>query len=227
MEDEECLEYKVGKIYRLRAPSDGVSKKKIARYPVGLPVRFKSKTGNSFIVQEPHGGEVHFPLRPVWNQTGSIFVLGCQGTDPLLLEEFSSDKNAEYIWNLYANPDQNRWHVDDLREKMKSSIYSDWECGHSPGGIDNILTAARLLLTVGEHEPIYSQEVVNAICDISLLIYGGDDPGWCEEVDHGEAQEAAFHVVNTVMHLMDHNYFVKSGGNWDLKDEVFTLKDRR
>ncbi len=220
MEDGECLEYKADKVYRLRAPSDGLGKGGIARYPVGLPVRFIRKTHDGFNVREPHGTFVVFPLRPVWDQGPDMFRRGTQGDDPLLLEEFSSDENAEYAWNLYANPEQNRWYVDDLREKMKSDVYSDWECGHSATGISHILAAARLLLTIGD-EPIYSQEVTNAICDISLLIYEGDDAGWCEEVDHAEAQEVAFHVVNTVLQLMDHDYFVRSQHTWNLKDGSF------
>ncbi len=219
MEDEECLEYKAGKVYRLRAPSDGLGKGGIARYPVGLPVKFLSRTGNSFIVQEPDGEEAHFPLRPVWDQAGSIFVLGLQGDDPLLLEEFSSDENAQYVWDLYTSPEKNRWSIDDLRTKMKRGIYSDWECGWSEKGIRNILKAAVLIL---DEEP---QEIIDAIADIALLIYEGDNAGWCEEVSEDEAYTTALQTVMAVQQMLDHSYYVKTGGTWDLKNGEFTHRE--
>ncbi len=183
-----------------------------------------------FKVSEPKDSDiVYFPLRMIWRmgEDIDIFELGLQGDALLLLEEFPSNEDAKYVWNLYSQPEKNRWYIDNLRQEMKDSVYSDWEGGHSAQGISHILSAARLLLTIGDYEPIYSQEVTNAICDIALLIYSSDDdPSWCENVPHDEAQEVAFHVVNTIIQLMNHDYFVRTGGTWDLKDGAFNLPGR-
>ncbi len=229
MEDVECLEYKPGRIYRLSAPSDGQGQDGvIARYPVGLPVMLVEKSHDLFIVREPHGKLTSFPLRMVWRmgEDVDIFEEGVKGDGELLLQEFPSEEDAERIWGLYVNPEQNRHYVDNLRQEMKDTVYSDWECGHSAQGISHILSVARLLLTIGDYEPVYSQEVTNAICDIALLIFEGDMPGWCEEVSPDEAEQVAYHVVNTILQLMDHSYFVKTRGTWDLKDRAFNLPGR-
>jgi len=231
------MKYEIGKIYRLGSPSDGQGEDgTIARYPVGLPVVLVERSHDMFIVREPYGKLTSFPLRMVWSmgEDVDIFEEGAKGDGELLLQPFPSEEDANRIWKLYSEPEKNRWYVDELREGMKDSIYSDWECGHSRGGIRNILKAARILMTFSNYESEHSQELTNAICDIALLVYEGDAPDWCEEISQGDnltevnyelGEEAAYHVVNTILQLMDHDYFVKSGGNWNLKEGKFQHRD--
>ena len=220
------MEYKEGNIYYLRAPSDGMCKGDIARYPVFLPVKLIQKTSNWFFVIEPKGENVCFPLRPVWDQTGDIFAIGLIGTDEPLLAEYPSQEYALSEWVKYSQPEKYRWYVDELREKMKKGVYSDWECGYGKNGIKYILSAAKTLLTFGHQELEYPQEVINAICDISLLLFENDMPEWYEEIEGEDIPEqAAFFVDSAVREILEHNYFVSSTGTWDLLEGKFKHKD--
>lgn len=223
-------EFVIGKIYRLRLPSDGIGDNGIARYPIGLPVELMSIEPDSFVVKEPHGTIVYFPYRSVWNQKGNIFEMGLQKCGEYLLEEFKTQEEAKRVWKIYAEPEKYRWYVDDLRDKLKESVYSDWECGWQEGGIRHILEAARVMMGGISGKSIYSQETINAVCDIALLIFENDSPGWYEEISqednlteirYDSAQEAAYFVVSTILELMNHDYFVKSTGTWNLKEKKF------
>ena len=222
------MEYEPGKIYRLKAPSDGWIAGKIVRFPVGLPVKFVEKGRDRFIVIEPKGQAVEFPLQYVWRlgrKDVNIFKVGYT-EDPkrYLLGAYEDEEVAEKQWKAYTQPEKNRWYIDVLRQEHKSNVYSDWECGWSKSDIKYILKAATTRFVInGELQ--YPQEFIDAICDIALLIYGNDAPGWSEEVSPQVAEEAAFVCLAAVEEVLTHNYLVKSGGVWNLLEKKFTHEE--
>ena len=223
--------YEVGKIYRLGAPSNGVIGGRIVRFPMGLPVKLVRQHEDYFEVVEPYGETVLFPLTFVRSlgrkmTPEELFEEGAKnvGKVPLLLEEFPSKEEAEKAWNEYAEG-QNRWYIDSLRERLGKSVYSDWEVGFSENDVKYILKAARLFLTRADGEPIYDEDIINAICDIALNIYSGDSPGWTEDVEPKVAENVAAAVVMAVEQMLTHSYFVRSGGTWDLRKKQFRVGD--
>jgi len=214
--ERKMVEYVRGKVYYLSAPSDGQNMEtgQVARYPVGLPVKFIQKKKDRFIVVEPKGSAAAFPLRPVWSmgQTIDIFSVetGFIGEKPTLAA-YDSEEAGESEWERYSNPVPHRWYFDILRASQTEKHYADWECGWGSKGIENILEAGKLILE-GE-----DQEYINAVLDIALLFYEDDAPRWYEEQPEQEGRNTAFLIVETVHSFLRCSYIVKSDCTWDLE----------
>ena len=222
------MEYEPGKIYRLKAPSDGWIEGQIVRFPVGLPVKFVEKGRDRFIVIEPKGQTVEFPLQYVWRlgrKDVNIFKTGyTEDPERYLLVAYESEEVAEKQWEKYTQPEKYRWYIDSLRKELGSTAYSDWECGWSKSDIKYILKAATMRFVINGQLQ-YPQEFIDAICDIALLIYGNDAPGWSEEVPPQVAEETAFVCLAAVEEVLTHHYFVQTEGEWNLLEKKFTHED--
>lgn len=210
------MTFEPGKIYRLRFPTDGkLPDGTVARFPVGLPVKLVAERDEGYLCVEPYGDVVLFPKRPVW--------FGNEVDSEPTLEPFESEEEAKRCWNFHANPDEHRWYIDDVRKSIPDRVYCDWETGWDPSDVRWILKAAKLILTDAEGNPIYPQNIINAICDIALSILSDDNPGWTKHVSPETAREAATVAVAAVELLMKATYIVKTGCNWNLKDGKFEL----
>lgn len=220
-----------GKIYRLSAPSDGVVGGEIVRFPVGLPVKLVAEHDDYYEVIEPYGDTVLFPKTAVWRlgremSPKELFAEGKAnvGKLPPLLVPFPNDEIAQKAWYEYSHPEEFRWYIDDLRKKLKSDVFCDWEPGWSESDIRFILEAAIALLTDHRGEPRYDDELINAICDIALNLFADDDPGWTKRVPESVARHIATLVVSIVEQLLTLDFVVKSGGKWDLRNKMFRLE---
>ena len=115
---ESMVEFERGKVYKLSFPCDGmnIETRQTARYPIGLPVKFIverdiSPSEKYYIVVEPHGGVIAFPLTPVWNQhPQELFDPETSIQTISTLEEYPSEEEADAQWKIYNEPDAHRWY---------------------------------------------------------------------------------------------------------------------
>lgn len=216
---ERMVEFERGKIYKLSFPSDGmnIETRQTARYPIGLPVKFIverdiSPTEKYYIVVEPFGGVIAFPLTPIWNQNPlELFDPETSVQTINTLEEYPSEEEADAQWKIYTEPHMYRWYFDVLRAKNLTS-YADWECGWTEIAIQDMLEVGKVMLGA------YSQDMINAILDISLLLYCGDNPEWVTEEDKRFRESMAYKVVECVESMLTLAYTVKTGKNWNLEE---------
>ena len=214
------MSYERGKVYKLSFPCDGmnIETRQTARYPIGLPVKFIverdiSPSEKYYIVVEPHGGVIAFPLTPIWNQNPlELFDPETSVQTISTLEEYPSEEEADAQWELYTNPELNRWHFEIIRANNPPTGYADWECGYSEIAIQHMLEVGKIMLGG------YSQDMINAILDISLLLYGGDNPEWVTEEDKRFRESMAYKVVECVESMLTLAYTVKTGKNWNLEE---------
>lgn len=218
---ESMAGFEKGKIYKLSYPTDGmnIETRRPARYPVGLPVKFIverdiSPSEKYYIVVEPQGGVIALPLKPVWNQNiQELFNPETSNSDICTLKTYGSEEEADAQWKIYTDPDPHRWYIELLRVNAPVKGYIDWECGWSEESIQYMLEVGELLL-----KEMYPQEMINAILDISLLLFNGDNPEWVTEEDKRFCESMAFKVVECVEAMLTTIYTVKTGKNWNLDE---------
>lgn len=210
--------YEQGKTYLLSFPTNGmnIETRQVARYPIGLPVKFIKEQPEYVICVEPHGEPVAFPKTPSW-ETREIDLFNIEIIDPerpTLVENSQADQR----WEIFTQPHGYRWYIDVLRNKY-TTAYADWEMGFHHDGIRYILEAAQVMLSGDD------QDFVNAVCDLALLFYEDDSPGWYRETPREVARQGAFSTVQTIYDMLTLHYTVKTGGDWKLEEGKFKLED--
>jgi hypothetical protein len=217
--------YEKGKIYRLGMPSDGllVESKVVVRFPVGLPVLFVEQKNDRFIVQEPYGELVMFPLRPVWRlgEDIDIFEEGKKKQGELLLEEYESEEEAREEWERYSHPEKYRWYIDELRKKYKSDTYCDWEALFDIPTV-TIQSILKYVSLIRDEE--FDDEFWQAVADLTLMFVAGEGE---PEFKRKNLEEVVAIVAETVKGLLTLDYVVKSGGYWDFEKKAFQIGKTR
>jgi len=222
----------IGKLYTLTEPSDGEVEGRIVRYPTGLPVRLVEETGTNYVVEAPHGETVVFPKRAVWVSAG--------WTSKEDLLEVTGDE--EKLWEFHTNPETGRWYPTKLNIQYGQG-YCDWESMlDSDAAVKPILKALvkehhdapfGLVGSIAAENPTVSQELVDAICDFTLMsLYGDVQPDWDVETMTYTELDVIGIVARTVELMLTNTYIVKAG-SWDLKagkfafsgGEVITLEE--
>jgi len=191
-----------GKIYVLSSPSDGMIKGQIARFPIGLPVKLLEQKDDRFVVEDPKGQIVEFPLRAVQNQAVNIFMMG-KGKPNLLVES----EKAEKKWDRLTCPEKHRWYVEKINNEFGYAMCDFEGLWCIPARtIVHILKAGRNIFRADDPD-----ELKQATADITILIAAGDGEAECSDE---EFHENIVNIMDTVYTMLSSKYFVKAGGKW-------------